>query len=637
MKPSPFKALAAAALTLTLTGAIAAVAATPPPQELLPADTLAMLTAPDWTKLGAAGQKSATTRFLEDPAMRPFVEKFKAAWNKNILEPIERDLGIRFSDYSDIVTGQITAAVVQNGWNGGPGREPAVLFILDSGDNQRKLARALADVQSKWTDSGKQLKTRDVRGVQFTEYELKGADLEAAVKRIFPLLDDGAPAGQDAPNVKVHVAQSESLLLIGNDPQAFEKLLVRQSGGSVPSLARLPAYERDHNALFSNAGIYGWMHLRKFIDVAMEQARAAGQAAPANPLMPVPAPDKLMEALGIAGLKTAAFHIAQKDDGEIAGAFLGIPEQERKGLFKLLMASPKDSSPPAFVPDDVASFSRWRLDAKKSWNDFEALLNSLSPQFGATLNFILAPVGKDKDPNFDIRQAFFGNLGDDFISLAKAPRSAELEEIAQPPSLGLISSPNPAQLANALKMLASLSPLGGGAVEEREFLGRTIYKLGLPSQPDGKGGFKEMGIHFAATGNFVAVSIDAPMLESYLRDSSVSRPLKALPGLAQAAERVGGMNTGFFYYDNPTETLKMIFETFRKNPDAFEDIISSQFTGMPGIELWNAEKRREWIDFSLLPPFDQVAKYFGYSVFSVRGTPAGIRFDGFTPTPPQLR
>jgi len=633
MKINSLKAMAAA-----LTGAFACSAATPPPQELLPADTLAVLTAPNWTTLNADSAKSATSRFLTDPAMRPFVEKFKTAWNKNILAPIERDLGIQFSDYADIITGQITAAVVQNGWTGGPGRDPAALFILDSGENKSQLAKALSDVQSKWTDSGKQLKTSNVRGVQFTEYELKGADIQASIKRIFPMLDDGSPDGEDPPNLTIHIAQSDSLLLIGSDPKAFEKLLVRQSGGSVPALGRLPAFERDHNALLREAGVYGWMHLKKFVDIALEQAEAAGQAAPqANPLMPVPPPDKLMKALGIAGLKTAALHISQKDDGELAGAFLGIPEQERSGLFKLFMAAAKDSSPPAFVPADAASFSRWRLDAKKSWNDFEALLNGLSPQFGATLNFILAPVGKDKDPNFDIRQAFFGNLGDDFISFAKAPLSSELDDIAQPPSLALISSPNPAQLANALKMLASLSPLGGGAMDEREFLGRTIYKLGLPSQPDGKGGFKELGLHFAATGNFVALSMDSPMLESFLRDNATGQPLRANPELARAAERVGGMNTGFFYYDNPTETLKLIFETFRKNPDAFEDIFSTQLTGMPGIELWNAEKRKEWVDFSLLPPFEQVAKYFGFSVFAVRGGAAGIEFNGFTPTPPALR
>ncbi len=636
------KSLPCLALIAAIGLAFNSPAATPPPEELLPADTLLMATAPNWTQLNADNQKSAASALLADPAMRPFVEKFKAAWAKDVVAPIEQELGIRFDDYAGIVSGQVTFAIVQNGWDGRPGRKPAALIILDSGDNSKTLTKALDDLQTKWTESGKQLKTSEVRGVRFFEYEIKGADLEKTAKRIFPLLDDGAPdegttEKKNLSTGRVHVAQSGSLLLIGSDPKAFEKLLVRQSGGSVPALARLPAYERDHNALFRDSRVRGWVHLKKFVDIALEDIRANAQAAPANPLMPMPPADKIMEAFGITGLRTLAFHASLKEDGESGGMFLGVPEQERAGLFKLLVAGAKDSSPPSFVPENAASFSRWRLDAKKAWADFEALLNRISPQFGMTLNFILAPVGKEQDPNFDIRQSFFGNLGDDIISYAKPPRSGELDDIAQPPTLTLISSPNPAELATSLKMLTALTPLGGGAIEEREFLGRTIYKVGLPSQPNGNGGFKELGIHFAATGNHVAVSLDAPMLEEHLRGVAASRPLRDNPGLARAAERVGGMNSGFFGYDNRTETLALLFETFRKDPDAFENLTSTQFTGIPGIKLWDAEKRREWLDFSLLPPFEQVKKYFGYSVFAVRETPAGIEFNGFTPTPPELR
>lgn len=626
-------------IVAALTGSLTCSAATPPPAELLPSDTLVMLTAPNWTRLNADSSLSATAGFIKDPAMRPFIDKFNAAFKKNVLAPVEQDLGIRFSDYADIVTGQITFAVVQNGWDGRPGREPAVLVVLDTGENSAKLTAALADLRNKWTDSGKQLKAQEVRRVSFTEYELKGADLEASFKRVFPLMDDGAPANEQAPNFKIHVAQSESLLLIGNQPKAFEKLLVRQSGGSVPALARLPDYERDHNAMFRNAGIYGWAHLRKFIDVVMEEARAKANSpdAQSNPLMPIPAPDKILEALGIGGLRTLAFFTEQSAEGELGGMFVGVPEQERTGLLKLMLAEPKDSSPPSFIPEDAANFSRWRLDAKKAWNGFEAMLNGLSPQFGVTMNFILGNVGKDKDPNFDIKQSLFANLGDDIISYAKAPRSSKLDDIAQPPSLGLIASPNPAELANAVRMLASLSPLGGGAMKEREFLGRTIYSLGLPSQPSADGSFKEMALHFAATGNYVALTMDAPMLEEFLRGNAPNRPLRDKSGLAEAAERVGGLGSGFFAYDNPKATLRTIFDMLRENPDTFEEIVSAQFTGMPGIELWNAEKRKEWLDFSLLPPFEQVEKYFGFTVFGVNTKPEGIEFKGFTPTPPTIR
>lgn len=629
-------------LSLTFSAALLAAAfngqaATLPAQDLLPSDTLIMATLPDWDAFKENNARSSASGLIGDPAMRPFIEKFNAAWQANVVAPIERELGLNLDDYAELIHGQITFAVVQNGWDGGEDREPAALLILDSKDSSKKLEKALGELKSKWTDSGKQLKTQEVRGVEFVEYELKGAELEKAFKRMFPMLAGGEPDPGETPSFKINIAQSDSLLLIGDQPQAFEKLLVRQSGGSVPSLGRLPAFERDQNAMFRKSDLYGWVHAKKFIDILVDELKSKAADAPANPLMPMPSPDKILEALGLTGVRTAAFYMEQQSEGEFGGIFLGVPEQDRRGLFEILLADAKDSSPPPFIPADAANFSRWRIDGKKAWSEFESLLVGLSPQFGMSLNFILGSVGKDKDPNFDIKQALFNNLGDDMISWGKAPRSADPADIAQPPSVGLISSPNPAQMANALKMLASLSPLGGGAMKEREFLGRTIYSLGLPSQPTADGSFKEIALQFAATGNYVAMSMDSGMLEEYLRGASVSSPLRAKAGLAAAAEHVGGMSTGLFSYDNPTETMKLVFDMLRNDPEMFEEIISSMLAGMGGIEFWDAEKRKEWIDFSLLPPFEQVQKYFGYTVMSAGGSASGIDFKAFTPTPAGMR
>jgi hypothetical protein len=629
-------------LSLSLTAALAVAAftgqaATPPAQDLLPSDTLVMATLPDWDAFQEKNGKSAASGLIGDPAMRPFIEKFSSAWQKNVVAPIERELGVNLDDYAELIHGQITFAVVQNGWDGGEDREPAALFILDSKNSSKQLAKALGELKTKWTNSGKKLKTQDVRGVEFVEYEFKGAELEKAFKRMFPMLAGGDPDGGEAPTFTINVAQSGSLLLIGNEPQAFEKLLVRQSGGSVPSLGRLPAFERDHNALFRSSDAYGWLHAKKFIDILIDELKSNAADTSANPLLPIPPPDKIMEALGLTGIRTMAIHLEQQSEGEYGGFFLGIPEQDRRGLFEIMLADAKDSGPLPFIPADAANFSRWRLDGKKAWAEFESLLTGLSPQIGMSLNFILGSVGKDKDPNFDIKQALFANLGDDMIQWGKPPRSADPSDIAQPPSVALISSPNPAEMANALKMLAAISPLGGGAMKEREFLGRTIYSLGLPSAPAADGSFQEIALQFAATGNYVAISMDSAMLEEYLRGASVSSPLRSKPGLAAAAEHVGGMSTGMFYYDNSTESMKLIFDMLRNNPEMFEEIISSSFAGMPGIEFWDVERRKEWVDFSLLPTFEQVKKYFGYSVMSVGGSASGIEIKAFTPTPPGLR
>jgi hypothetical protein len=47
-------------------------------------------------------------------------------------------------------------------------------------------------------------------------------------------------------------------------------------------------------------------------------------------------------------------------------------------------------------------------------------------------------------------------------------------------------------------------------------------------------------------------------------------------------------------------------------------------------------KYREWLDFSLLPDYDAVSKYFFFSTFSGNANTEGLTFKFFTPRPPQL-
>ena len=46
---------------------------------------------------------------------------------------------------------------------------------------------------------------------------------------------------------------------------------------------------------------------------------------------------------------------------------------------------------------------------------------------------------------------------------------------------------------------------------------------------------------------------------------------------------------------------------------------------------------KDWLDFSLLPSFDRVAKYFYFTVYGGSATAEGISFKVFAPTAPALR
>jgi hypothetical protein len=66
------------------------------------------------------------------------------------------------------------------------------------------------------------------------------------------------------------------------------------------------------------------------------------------------------------------------------------------------------------------------------------------------------------------------------------------------------------------------------------------------------------------------------------------------------------------------------------------DSNSSAFTDGMLMRFWGGSLG-DWLDFSLLPDFDPVAKYFYFTVYSGNTTADGMTFQFFAPRPPQLK
>jgi hypothetical protein len=289
----------------------------------------------------------------------------------------------------------------------------------------------------------------------------------------------------------------------------------------------------------------------------------------------------------------------------------------------------------------VVKFQRWRLDLQKTWRTLESMLTELSPAAAGAIKLVFETAGKDKDPNFDLRKSLIGNLGDDVISYQKTPRNTTFAELNSPPTIFLLSSANAEQLANAVKMISSLLPQGGtGKPKEREFLGRKVYALPLPPQrgPDGNALRGERYLNYAASGGYVALSADTALLEEYLRSSdSKSKSLSEIPGLGDAAQKVGGMATGLFGYENQNETMRVTLEVLKKDSSAVANMLSlTPLGGRLGLTEDN-KAFKEWFDFALLPAFDKIAKYFYITVYAGSVTADGFNFKVFAPLPPQMR
>jgi hypothetical protein len=636
---------------LALAGWLAAanlLAAVPAVEKLLPEDTLLMITTPDFEAFKAAAVKSPPLRLWQDPAMKPFRDKAAEGFNREFLEPLRRELQADPGLLSGLMRGQVTFAVLQNGWQGEADKSPGFLLLVDTKGQGGLLRTNLAQLRAGWVERGKPLRTERIRELEFMVLPVASNDVPPTLRRFLPRrlefqeLGAKAPAGPPASRGEMILGQADSVLLAANSARVIEQALVRLAGGPLPALEGLAAYQASQAGLFREATAYGWLNIKAYVDIVARQAAANTGERPPTPVETLDL-GKLLSSSGFGGVRSLAFSLRLSEEGWLAQVGLGVPEGSRRGLLNLLAGESKEWNPPAFVPADVVEFRRWRLDSKKAVDEMRRLLSEVMPESLGGLKAIFntaQDAARLEDPALDLEQCFLAGLGDDWVQYKKPlPRGASGAQLEDAPSLTLVGSPEPARLAAGLKWLMVVL---SGKPTEREFLGRKIYSVPMPPWQmlwsGATPGRRQQTLHFSPGTSYLALSTDAAFLEEYLRNPEGGvRGLRGLAGLTEAAPKVAGPGTSLFGYVNRLETARAEFEAWRLNSAAATNVLGLGF--LPALAgLAQPEKSVEpWLDFSLLPAFDVLARYFHFTVYAGGATPEGVIFKYFAPAPPALR
>jgi hypothetical protein len=589
-------------------------AAIPPAENLLPADTLMMLTVPDFSRLRAVSAESPEWLLWNDPAMKPFHDNFIDKWNGRFIRPIDQNLGIHVSDFLPLLQGQLTFAVTQNGWNGSGPASPAMVVLLDARDKSDLLATNLAALKDKWISSGRPVQSEILEGIKFSVVTF-------STNQPLPLSSVLAQGANSSTPHTLYIGQFQSLLIAGSSVKAVASVAAHLAGGANPALKDNAEFAADQLSQFHDQPLYyGWFNAKTFFSVLSEAPFPQDSGSFRLPW------DKILLASGFNGLKSATFTYREHHDGAQIELYAHAPESTRQGLLKIVAAAPKDSGPLPFVPADAVKFWRWRVDGQKSWAELRKTLMAVSPQALTTVDTIIQTANlnaQQQNPNFDIRHDLIGNLGDDWMSFEKAPSGNTLNDLNSAPWLFLFAANNADQAALAIKTVAGMSSQDSPP-QTRDFLGRKIYTIALPG---GRGAGHSL--YCAASGGYVAVSMDVSMMENYLRsDNGKTKPLSAMPGLLDAAQRVGGMGNGLFGYQNQRELGRELFLALKSDPSL------NPLSSIPGGS--QANNLRDMMNFTLLPDYGQVAKYFNFSVYGGSATSDGLDIKFFTPRPPDL-
>lgn len=573
--------------------------------------------------------------------MKPLRDKLQAKWRDEFVQPVERRLGLNLPQLLDCAQGQVTFALL-------PDAQKTLslqnwLLLADTREGAPVVRSNLLALKKQWQDAGKTLRVRELRGAEFFIVPVSTNDLPRALLEMLPRQLPYRELGKEPPPPVLErdlvVGMKDSALILSGSLSAAEAVVNALDRVDVPRLAGQVSYSGVPPALFRGAALSGWMNVKALMDGML---REAASETP-NPQAPAPVEDipisQAMTALGLKGVKSLAFSMRAGPEGSFIEAFVSAPEPARTGLVRVMAGEPKETAPPPFVPADVASFSRRRIDGQKAWAAFEKTLREISPSALNVLNFVLDTANvsaQEKIPGFDVRKNLIGNLGDDLITFTKAPADAAAGKSGDSPVLALISSPNAEELAMSLKSVLVFITTQAGPPAEREFLGRKIYTVQIPSL----GTFINPGaanpgpqrLHYAASGAYVAFSFSQEAVEEYLRGSQ-TRALREIPGWAEAVQKVASPGASSLGYENNLLQTREEYEAWRTGGGT-----NSLTPGwLPLPQLIRPGALAGLLEPARLPPFDRVSNYFNLTVSSITASQEGLSYKRFTPAPPAAR
>ncbi|MDP7010689.1 MAG: hypothetical protein QF685_04860 [Verrucomicrobiota bacterium] len=584
------------------------------PESILPANTFALSTVPDISTARVAIKVAPMTRMWNDPAMAKFTEKFAFAVERNILEPLLIQADFDIDEYSSLLQGQLTFALTRQ-----EGEEiPGVIFILDSGKMAGQLKEKLAGLRESLVDNDVPHDRLRIRGTDFIHVK--------------------APEDRGPMNLGLYLGQSGSLMIASSTKAlASEVVALHQNKKKGKSLKQNESFAQRHEEQFKDALGYAWLDFSVVLEIAEEQIeKQLDPDAEQDPNPLAPTPDRVIGALGLKGLRSVSVSMHQDKDGELLHVFFDVPEAGRRGLFAMLAAPAKDATPPAFVGANVTSFGRLRHSGQELWKQFEAMITEITPAVAGVIGVVEVSI-RANDPDFNLKEQLIGTLGDDIIVIEQPTTVEEPNNIISPSSLYLMKSTKPAVTSKAIRTLvAAVLP---EPPEEREVDGRTIYTYSIGGAFEGA----EQAVHLTSVGEYLVLSLDEKALERFLKGPKKDdRKLIDLPGLKEAADKVGGFKSGMFAYESQKPMARSIFKLFRENPGFLEGMLGGlrgpggridPDTGLPA----GGPDISEWLDFKLLPEFKKVSKYFHYTVSGMQVTKQGISLRVFAPAPPGLK
>ena len=571
-------------------------AALPKTARLLPPDTVLFVNIEDFSQLKGQFEKTDLFKLYKDPSMAAFVDKFKAALKQKIKDSDSELAGI-VSDAATLPQGKAAVALVLNE-KVIDADEPPIMLITEWGSKVAQVKDVVEKIVAKGVEEREaRRQTEEYRGVGITS--ITGKDSGALS---YSFIDDAMILSANAESLKFVIAQVK--------------------GAGSPTLADSDDFNSTLRAVSSSGP--GQIDMYVNIKQIIQTVTAKDEAGKIKPIL---------TNLGLDNVMSFAFSIdvGSGPGGATSGKALLKIDGAKKGLFKLLEVESGPIQVPPFVSQSASSISFVNLNMKKAFDEVVKILTSFSPQMAMMVNMPLSPPGPQGEPPLQLKTGIFDHLGSQIViaqSMDGSATSQAGQGMPQPDSLVALATTNRAALEKTLLLLHGTMIAPGKPDARRELLGHTIYRIDLGGMLPGMGGAPGAGTPMmqepASAGMPPTPKLAFTVTDSHLIFASEDAVERAIRTLGSGGESVASAKwfaqaratipsaVGLAGLQNSEATFEAIWSMLRnmKMPAKGKGMTPA---GIASPEVLLSQVGADLVDFSLLPDFDAVRKYFGLS------------------------
>jgi hypothetical protein len=582
----------------------------PKTAKLVPPETILLADINNFNQLWSQIEKTNFYQLYKDPALAPFIDNFKTKWREKKQES-ERELIRMIGDAGVLPRGRVAVALVFDKQKP-DANEPPVLVMAQWGDKIDKVKELADKIVRKAIEDGARRQTDDYRSVEILTIEKEPSE---ALSYCF--IDD--------------------CLIASTSPNVLKFVIAQVKGAGSTTLADDRDYVATGKAI--DPTIEGRIDLYVNIKEAVKIELAEDTTGKAK---------AMIDNLGLNNVTSFGCSIEPAGGpgrSILAKAILKI-DGAKAGICKMLELESGPIRTPQFIAESACSVSIANLNIKKAFDELANILTRFSPQMAAILYIPVLPPGPNGEPGLQLKADIIDHLGSQIIlaqSIDKpqpdrgTARTPEKEPPISTRSVVAIAIENRAGLEKSLSMIHSKRIVPNNPDARRELLGHTIYSVDLsgllpmlggpparkpmqaPADPDEPkmplSAFTVTDTHLIFASEFSVEQairkLSSSQAESISSAGWFNKAKSSIPSAVGVAGLQDNAATGELLWFTLRQTAQPEMAAGDDKPNEITVGLTTQSL-FPQIMFSRSDGL---IDFSLLPEYDAVKKYFGVSAF----------------------